>query len=57
MYTWGRGEHGRLGHGDKQPREHPKIVENLSSIERISVGFAHMVALDGALARFVFGLG
>lgn len=47
VFTWGRGDHGRLGLGDKEHRYQPTWVEGLSRIEKVSVGFAHMLALDG----------
>ena len=30
LYTWGQGEHGRLGHGDTNSRSKPKLVRQSS---------------------------
>lgn len=31
LYTWGEGRHGALGHGNFDPLEQPKLVENVNN--------------------------
>jgi E3 ubiquitin-protein ligase HERC2 len=47
LFSWGRGEGGRLGHGDAQDRPSPKRVERLWDIwvSNVAVGSQHAVAL------------
>lgn len=50
MYTWGRGSHGALGHGDKMDREHPHLVTALAKrkVKLIAAGYSHSVAATDA---------
>jgi alpha-tubulin suppressor-like RCC1 family protein len=47
FYSWGRGEHGRLGHGNEQDQSTPKRVEALRDVRVscVSVGWHHAIAL------------
>ena len=52
VWSWGCGDHGRLGHGDRQRQLLPKKVEALAGqrVVAVSAGFEHSFALtaDGA---------
>uniref|UniRef100_K3WAD0 BTB domain-containing protein n=1 Tax=Globisporangium ultimum (strain ATCC 200006 / CBS 805.95 / DAOM BR144) TaxID=431595 RepID=K3WAD0_GLOUD len=49
VYTWGGGEHGQLGHGDKINKPAPtlvrSLVENNHVVVQITCGWSHTVAL------------
>ncbi|XP_018324237.1 probable E3 ubiquitin-protein ligase HERC1 isoform X2 [Agrilus planipennis] len=46
LYTWGEGDHGRLGHGDSNPRNIPTLVRDLSDVGGVACGCAHTLALS-----------
>ena len=47
VYTWGKGDNFRLGHGSEDHVRFPKLVENLGSdIVDLSVGCMHVVAVS-----------
>jgi len=41
VYTWGRGDDGRLGHGDNGWKYVPRIVEALEGQRIVQVGSLH----------------
>lgn len=47
MFTFGGGEHGQLGHGDKVNKVKPTVVQALEGIfvSQITCGWSHSVAL------------
>ncbi|GFR70953.1 HECT and RLD domain-containing E3 ubiquitin protein ligase family member 1, partial [Elysia marginata] len=49
LYTWGEGDHGRLGHGDKTPRNIPKQVKEIGLVGQVACGSSHtlVVSQDG----------
>lgn len=51
MWTWGRGDHGQLGHGDTSNRLQPTLVEvfraDNQKISLISCGTMHTLAVTG----------
>jgi RCC1 and BTB domain-containing protein len=51
-FSWGGGEHGQLGHGDKLNKLEPCRVLALEgvSISFVSCGWSHTVALSGCVA-------
>ena len=59
LWTWGRGEHGRLGHGDDRDQPVPRRVVALSdrNVRAIACGGAHTVALVVPSAVYTWGLG
>lgn len=59
VFSWGRGEFGRLGHGDEQHQFHPVLVETLhhKQITDISCGGYHSVALSKSGLVFTWGSG
>ena len=59
LYTWGGGEHGQLGHGDKVNKTVPWLVTALSkcSLVQITCGWSHTVALSSDGEVFTWGNG
>ena len=59
LYTWGRGQHGRLGHGLVEDEPSPRLVEALvgSPVTLISCGEYHTLAASNNGSLFAFGLG
>lgn len=59
MYTFGGGEHGQLGHGDKVNKVIPTIVKALENtfISQITCGWSHSVALTSRGHVYTFGNG
>lgn len=59
LFTFGWGEHGRLGHGDQDMRHAPELVkaltENGHEIQKVSCGAAHTCALTRDGEVFAFG--
>ncbi|XP_065932274.1 E3 ubiquitin-protein ligase HERC2 isoform X3 [Magallana gigas] len=53
VYTWGKGDNYRLGHGTEDHARHPKQIEALSSkkVKDIAIGSLHCMAIteDGEL--------
>ncbi|XP_017786874.1 PREDICTED: probable E3 ubiquitin-protein ligase HERC1 isoform X2 [Nicrophorus vespilloides] len=58
LYTWGEGDHGRLGHGDTDGRDIPTLVKDLSDLGSVACGSAHtlVVSNDGKTV-WSFGMG
>lgn len=58
MYTWGEGDHGRLGHGDSNGRHIPTLVKDLTDVGSVACGSSHtiVVSKDGKLV-WSFGAG
>eukprot|EP01133_Synstelium_polycarpum_P003478 gene3478-3969_t len=59
LYTWGRGDHGRLGHGDTLMQDEPRVVLALQGhvVTSIASGGGHSLALTAAGAVFSWGRG
>jgi len=59
VYTFGGGEHGQLGHGDKTNRVRPTAIMALEGTQIVSVtcGWSHSVALDVNGRVFTWGNG
>jgi RCC1 and BTB domain-containing protein len=59
LYTWGGGEHGQLGHGDKVNKTVPWLVSSLSKLNlvQITCGWSHTVALTDNGEVFTWGNG
>eukprot|EP01083_Nonionella_stella_P191782 709582_1 len=60
VYTWGKGDNGRLGHGNAVQQSHPKRVrigkDDISCV-RVSAGLGFSVALDSDGKVWTFGQG
>ena len=50
LYTFGGGEHGQLGHGDRINKLKPAFVQALENqvVTQITCGWSHSVALTAA---------
>jgi RCC1 and BTB domain-containing protein len=59
LYTWGGGEHGQLGHGDKVNKTSPCLVEALRDklLVQITCGWSHTVALTDTGDVYTWGNG
>ena len=59
MFSWGKGEFGRLGHGDEENRTNPQRVEAMvdKKIKHLDCGFCHTAACDEDGAMYTFGQG
>ena len=59
VYTWGRGEHGELGHGDRSNQLTPKRVDALASVSvrALACGGRHSAALTSDGAVYTWGRG
>lgn len=59
VYTWGGGEHGQLGHGDKVNKTVPTLVESLKDkmVVQITCGWSHTVALTDDGEVYTWGNG
>ena len=57
LFTWGKGERGRLGHSDSNDRIKPTYVKSLQgrNIKHVCMGNLHTLALDDVGAVFAFG--
>lgn len=56
LYTFGRGEDGKLGHGDEKIQHLPKSVEGLSNVTFVACGRNHTAAITGG-RLYTFGTG
>jgi RCC1 and BTB domain-containing protein len=59
MYTFGGGEHGQLGHGDKVNKVKPTLVQALQHVvlHQITCGWSHSVALTADGEVYTWGNG
>lgn len=59
VYSWGEGDDGKLGHGNKNGYEHPQIIEALQGkeITDISCGGAHSAAVTVNGEVYTWGRG
>lgn len=59
VYTWGGGEHGQLGHGDRVNKTIPTLIEALSEklIVQVTCGWSHTVALSDTGEVYTWGNG
>ena len=59
VFAWGKGEYGKLGHGDENNQKTPKRVEALISVEakQISCVWYHTAVCTEDGRVYTFGLG
>lgn len=59
VLSWGEGEDGRLGHGDKKCLLKPKLIATLESsrIVAIAAGSAHSAAITASGHLYTWGFG
>jgi alpha-tubulin suppressor-like RCC1 family protein len=57
LFSWGHGEHWRLGHGDERNQPSPKCVEALRGVwvSSVSVGDYHVLALTAEGSVYTWG--
>ncbi|XP_047141184.2 probable E3 ubiquitin-protein ligase HERC1 isoform X1 [Hydra vulgaris] len=58
LYTWGEGEHGRLGHGDSSIQRVPTLVRSIDAASQVAAGCSHTVVLSkDEMTVWTFGAG
>ncbi|XP_025832237.1 E3 ubiquitin-protein ligase HERC2 [Agrilus planipennis] len=59
VYSWGEGDDGKLGHGNRNACERPKLIEALQGYEIIEIacGGAHSAAITSSGQLFTWGKG
>uniref|UniRef100_A0A1B0AIV8 HECT-type E3 ubiquitin transferase n=1 Tax=Glossina pallidipes TaxID=7398 RepID=A0A1B0AIV8_GLOPL len=59
IFSWGEGEDGKLGHGNRLTMDKPKMIEALRSkkIRDIACGSSHSAAITSAGELYTWGLG
>ena len=59
VYSWGEGDDGKLGHGNKNSCDRPRVVDALRGRDIISVscGGAHSAAITATGELFTWGKG
>lgn len=59
VYSWGEGEDGKLGHGNKLPCDRPRIIESLRGKDVVDVacGGAHSAAITASGELYTWGKG
>ncbi|XP_075155337.1 E3 ubiquitin-protein ligase HERC2 [Haematobia irritans] len=59
IFSWGEGEDGKLGHGNRLTMDRPKMIEALRSkkIRDIACGSSHSAAITSAGELYTWGLG
>eukprot|EP00939_MAST-03C_sp_MAST-3C-sp1_P000039 g39.t1 len=59
LFSWGRGDDGQLGHGDKNPQRQPRLVEAFAhkSITSVALRGSHAIALDSKGVVYSWGRG
>lgn len=59
MFSWGEGEDGKLGHGNRLSLDRPRLIETLKSkrIRDIACGSSHSAAISSSGELYTWGLG
>ncbi|VEN50261.1 unnamed protein product [Callosobruchus maculatus] len=59
VYSWGEGDDGKLGHGNRQSYETPKLIEALQGYEIVDIacGGAHSAAITASGHLYTWGKG
>ncbi|XP_058465564.1 probable E3 ubiquitin-protein ligase HERC2 [Malaya genurostris] len=59
VFSWGEGEDGKLGHGNRMTLEKPKLIESLRTkrIRDIACGSSHSAAITSSGELYTWGLG
>jgi alpha-tubulin suppressor-like RCC1 family protein len=57
VYSWGSGAHGRLGHGDEQDANEPRLISALASAKatQVACGMDHSLVLTEDNTLYTFG--
>ncbi|KAK6172413.1 hypothetical protein SNE40_016067 [Patella caerulea] len=59
VYSWGEGEDGKLGHGNRSPCDRPRVIESLRGKEVIDIaaGGAHSACITANHELYTWGKG
>ena len=57
VYSWGKGRHGILGHGNEEDYQFPQKIKGVSSIVKLDTGGMHVVAWNENGDVFSWGYG
>ncbi|KAK4294466.1 hypothetical protein Pmani_032901 [Petrolisthes manimaculis] len=59
VYSWGEGDDGKLGHGNKSPYDRPRLIETLQGkgVTEIACGGAHSAAITSSGELYTWGKG
>ncbi|KAK8398901.1 hypothetical protein O3P69_004178 [Scylla paramamosain] len=59
VYSWGEGDDGKLGHGNKSPYDRPRLIETLQGkgVVEIACGGAHSAAITSSGELYTWGKG
>lgn len=59
VFSWGEGDDGKLGHGNRMSCERPRLIEALKSkrVRDISCGSSHSAAITSSGELYTWGLG
>lgn len=59
MFSWGEGDDGKLGHGNKMSYDKPKLIEALKSkrVRDVACGSSHSAAITSNGELYTWGLG
>lgn len=59
VYSWGEGDDGKLGHGNKMSYDRPKLIEDLLGVEILDIacGGHHSAAITSAGWLYTWGKG
>lgn len=59
VYSWGEGDDGKLGHGDRESYDQPKLIEALLGTEIVDIacGGHHSAAISRNGALYTWGKG
>ncbi|XP_026481647.1 E3 ubiquitin-protein ligase HERC2-like [Ctenocephalides felis] len=59
VFSWGEGEDGKLGHGNRLTLEKPRLIESLKNkrIRDIACGSSHSAAITSSGELYTWGLG
>jgi alpha-tubulin suppressor-like RCC1 family protein len=55
FYSWGEGNYGQLGHGDKEKLAVPRVVGGIGGVVGMSSGIGHSLAITGEGRVLAFG--
>ncbi|XP_076028585.1 E3 ubiquitin-protein ligase HERC2 isoform X2 [Oratosquilla oratoria] len=59
VYSWGEGDDGKLGHGNKSPYDRPRLIETMQGkgVVEIACGGAHSAAITASGELYTWGKG
>ncbi|KAJ8297784.1 hypothetical protein KUTeg_024315 [Tegillarca granosa] len=59
VYSWGEGEDGKLGHGNRSPCDRPRVIESLRGKEVVDIaaGGAHSACITSSGELYTWGKG